>query len=70
MPKLLRMLALDNAIVIDDALNCQRTIARQIVDQRGDYALALKGNQGHCLAMWFCFSPDPELKAEYVGAPC
>ena len=29
-----------------DALNCQREIARQIVDQGGDYALALKGNQG------------------------
>jgi predicted transposase YbfD/YdcC len=29
-----------------DALNCQREIARKIVDQGGDYALALKGNQG------------------------
>ena len=29
-----------------DALNCQRVIAQQIVDQGGDYALALKGNQG------------------------
>src|ERR1017187_5548187 len=33
-------------IVTVDALNCQRDIARQIVDQGGDYALALKGNQG------------------------
>ena len=33
-------------IVTVDALNCQRNIARQIVDQGGDYALALKGNQG------------------------
>ena len=29
-----------------DALNCQRAIAQQIVDQGGDYVLALKGNQG------------------------
>ena len=29
-----------------DALNCQREIAQKIVDQGGDYALALKGNQG------------------------
>jgi predicted transposase YbfD/YdcC len=29
-----------------DALNCQREIAQKIVDQDGDYALALKGNQG------------------------
>src|SRR4029077_11055512 len=45
-PKLLKMLALQGAIVTADALNCQRTIAQQIVDQGGDYALALKGNQG------------------------
>jgi hypothetical protein len=31
------------AIVTTDALNCQRAIAQQIVDQGGDYALALKG---------------------------
>jgi predicted transposase YbfD/YdcC len=29
-----------------NALNCQRTIAQQIVDQVDDYALALKGNPG------------------------
>lgn len=45
-PALLKMLSLKGAIVTTDALNCQRVIARQIVDQGGDYALALKGNQG------------------------
>src|SRR5665647_911549 len=45
-PKLLEMLSLKGTIVTADALNCQRVIARQIVDQGGDYALALKGNQG------------------------
>jgi predicted transposase YbfD/YdcC len=45
-PKLLEMLALKGTIVTVDALNCQREIAQQIVDQGGDYALALKGNQG------------------------
>jgi predicted transposase YbfD/YdcC len=45
-PKLLEMLTLKGATVTADALNCQRAIARQIVDQGGDYALALKGNQG------------------------
>src|ERR1700686_3309058 len=44
-PKLLEMLSLKNTIVTVDALNCQRAIAQQIVDQGGDYALALKGNQ-------------------------
>ena len=45
-PALLKMLSLKGAIVTTDALNCQRVIAQQIVDQGGDYALALKGNQG------------------------
>jgi predicted transposase YbfD/YdcC len=45
-PKLLEMLKLKGAIVTADALNCQRAIAEQIVEQGGDYALALKGNQG------------------------
>jgi predicted transposase YbfD/YdcC len=45
-PRLLEMLSLKGCIVTVDALNCQRGIARQIVEQGGDYALALKGNQG------------------------
>ncbi len=45
-PKLLEMLKLKGAIVTADALNCQRAIAEQIIEQGGDYALALKGNQG------------------------
>jgi predicted transposase YbfD/YdcC len=45
-PKLLALLSLKGAIVTTDALNCQRAIAGQIVEQGGDYALALKGNQG------------------------
>ena len=40
------MLKLKGTIVTTDALNCQRNIARQIVDGSGDYCLALKGNQG------------------------
>jgi len=39
------MLSLKGTIVTTDAFNCQRVIAQQIVDQDGDYALALKGNQ-------------------------
>jgi predicted transposase YbfD/YdcC len=42
--KLLDMLTLDGTIVTTDALNCQRDIGRRIVDQGGDYVLALKGN--------------------------
>jgi predicted transposase YbfD/YdcC len=44
-PKLLALLSLRNTVVTVDALNCQRAIAQQIVDQGGNFALALKDNQ-------------------------
>ena len=45
-PKLLRMLAIEGAVVTIDAMGCQRDIAQTILDRRADYILALKGNQG------------------------
>jgi predicted transposase YbfD/YdcC len=44
-PKLLRLISLRGSSVTVDALNCQRAIAQQIVDQEGDSVMALKGNQ-------------------------
>jgi predicted transposase YbfD/YdcC len=44
-PELLRALAIEGCIVTLDAMGCQREIAHQIVDQGGDYVLALKENQ-------------------------
>ncbi|WPL10852.1 ISAs1 family transposase [Thiorhodovibrio litoralis] len=46
-PKLLELLCLRGCIVTIDAMGCQKAIAAQIIDQGGDYLLALKGNQGH-----------------------
>ena len=45
-PVLLRYLALTGCIVTIDAMGTQTQIAAQIVEQGGDYALALKENQG------------------------
>ena len=45
-PKLLKLLDLDNRIVTMDAMGCQRDICQQIKDQGGDYVVSLKGNQG------------------------
>lgn len=39
--------ALDNQVVSADALHCQRTMARAIVEKGGDYLLQIKGNQPH-----------------------
>ena len=44
-PKLLAMMAIEGAVVTIDAIGCQRNIAKQIVDAKADYILALKGNQ-------------------------
>lgn len=44
-PELLHQLELKGAIVTIDAMGCQRAIAEQITAQKGDYVLALKGNQ-------------------------
>ena len=62
-PKLLEMLSLKGTIVTADALNCQRTIAQQIVDQGGDYVLALKGNQGSLHDDVSRFLDDPACEA-------
>jgi predicted transposase YbfD/YdcC len=43
-PVLLKLLALEGAVVTIDAMGCQTAIARQIVTQRADYVLALKDN--------------------------
>jgi predicted transposase YbfD/YdcC len=44
-PRLLKLLDLAGALVTIDAMGCQKDIARQIVDQGGDYVLAVKDNQ-------------------------
>lgn len=45
-PELLQLLVLEGCIVTIDAMGTQRAIAAQIIEQNGDYALALKENQG------------------------
>lgn len=44
-PQLLQVIDVEDAIVTIDAAGCQKTIAAKIVDGKGDYVLALKGNQ-------------------------
>jgi predicted transposase YbfD/YdcC len=67
-PKLLELLSLRGTIVTADALNCQRQIARQVTDQGGDYALALKGNQPVLFDDVRRFLDDPETPLVSAGA--
>ena len=45
-PELLELLVIEDCIVTIDAMGCQTEIAQLIIEGRGDYVLALKGNQG------------------------
>ena len=45
LPELLSMLNLAGNVVTIDAMGCQVEIARQIIDQGGEYVLSLKANQ-------------------------
>jgi predicted transposase YbfD/YdcC len=65
-PELLKLLSLKGTIVTADALNCQRAIASQIVDQGGDYALALKGNQQAMHADVSLFLDDPAFVPDSI----
>jgi predicted transposase YbfD/YdcC len=49
-PQLLELLELKGALVTIDAIGCQKAIAQKILDKGGDYALAVKGNQGRLLS--------------------
>lgn len=44
-PALLKLLDIAGCVITIDAMGCQKAIARQIVAQKADYVLALKGNQ-------------------------
>jgi len=63
-PALLELLDINGCIVTIDALGCQTEIANQIVDQGGDYLLAVKENQGNLyddIALFFDLAQQNEF---------
>ena len=46
-PELLELLSIKNNIITIDAMGTQKEIAKKIIDKKGDYVLALKGNQSN-----------------------
>ncbi len=44
-PALLKVLELNVSIVTIDALGCQRSIMKSIIEQEGDYVITLKKNK-------------------------
>jgi hypothetical protein len=47
LPDLIEILDIEGAIVSLDAMGSQRVVATKILSKKGDYLLALKGNQGN-----------------------
>jgi predicted transposase YbfD/YdcC len=45
MPKLIKLMNIEGSVITADALHCQKEIASEIIEQGGDYVLALKSNQ-------------------------
>jgi len=46
-PKLLQQLNIAGSVITMDAMGCQTAVENQIIEQKGDYLLSLKGNQGN-----------------------
>jgi predicted transposase YbfD/YdcC len=64
-PRLLRMLEVEDCIVTIDAMGCQIEIAQQIVDQEADYVLQVKDNQKYLrqdLEDWFAYAQIVDFK--------
>jgi predicted transposase YbfD/YdcC len=69
-PELLKLVDVAGGVVTIDAMGCQKEIAGAVVAAKGDYVLALKGNQGtlhqavvdHVLKRW-----DDDFAGDVVG---
>ena len=65
-PKLLKMLELQGALVSIDAMGCQKDIAQAIRDTKADYLLQVKGNQP-ILEADIQASIETAFAADFVG---
>ncbi len=64
-PELLNSLAIQGCLVSIDAMGCQKKIAQLITKKKGDYLLALKGNQGRLhsdVSNFFQIAKDENFK--------
>src|SRR5579862_2096240 len=66
-PQLLKLIDISGAIVTIDAMGTQTAIARQIVEGKGDYIFALKGNQGTLYQAAVDYI-DEQVKVDFAGA--
>lgn len=69
-PELLALLDIEGATITIDAMGTQKAIAKQIIDQKGDYLLALKGNHEHlCTSVADYFDHLSTAAGKQIRAP-
>lgn len=68
LPELLSALELKGMVVTLDAMGTQKAVASQIIEKGGDYALALKGNQGSLLEDVTLFLADETIATQFQQA--
>jgi len=64
-PKLLDLLLIKGAIITIDAMGCQKTIAKKIIENQAHYIFGLKGNQGNLLEDVATYFEDPQNTYDY-----
>ena len=65
-PELIEMLEIAGSVITIDAMGCQKNITSLIIKKKGDYILALKGNQKllyEAVKEWF----EVAQKVDYLG---
>lgn len=67
-PELLKLIDVNGSIITIDAMGTQTAIAKQIVDNGGDYILALKGNQSGLQEAVTSYV-DEHLDDNFAGVP-
>ena len=67
LPELLALLSLEGQIVTADAMHAQKATAQTILEGRGDYCLALKGNQPALFKDVSLLLDDPEAPPNEVA---
>ena len=70
MPDLIDLLDLKDTVITSDALNCQVTIVDKIVEKKGNYVLAVKGNKGELYEAIVDYFDDKTLDAIKAREEC
>lgn len=70
MPDLIDLLDLKDTVITADALNCQKEIVEKIVEKKGNYVLAVKGNKGELYEAIVDYFDDKTLETIKAREEC